>query len=74
MFVLRKKETCILDFLLIFYAIRNIILIITNIIYSLNTEQTLEETLVRRSLILTHGHSCLVREQICGRDKENIIM
>jgi hypothetical protein len=70
MFVLRKKEIRILDYLLIFNVIWNVILIMTNIIYSLNTDQTLEETLARRSLILIHGHSCLVREQICGHDKK----
>jgi hypothetical protein len=68
MFVLRKKEICILEYLLIFNAIWNIILIKINIIFSLNTEKTIEEPLARRSLILIHGHSCFVREQICGHD------
>lgn len=69
-FILWKKEICILDYLLIFNAVWNVILVRTNIIYSLNTEQTLEEPLARRSLILVHGHSCLVQEQICGYDKK----
>jgi len=56
-----------LDYVLIFNALWYIILIITNLIFSLNTEE-LEEPLTRRSLILIHGHSCLVREQSCGHD------
>jgi hypothetical protein len=74
MFVLRKKEIRILDYLLIFNDVWNIILIITILIYSLNTEQMIEEPLARRYLILIHGHSYLVREQICGYDKKAIIM
>lgn len=62
MFVLRKKQICIIDYVLMFNAVWYIILIITNLIYSFNTEQVLEEPLPRRYMILIQVHSYLVRE------------
>jgi len=41
MFVLIKKEICILNYFLIFNTIWNVTLIINNLIYSVNREQTL---------------------------------